>query len=297
MADNNANGRGSNANGLLDSTGSVSGAPSSVARGDSPAVSELTTPSLPTRNRPSVSDARRIEYVSLADKALRDEDQPVSPVRRIHFTPEEEEEMHEKVNGQENPGADDSDDEEEEELGLATNESEIDRGQHDEDIRRAVGVEDSWADYIASYQEDVVNERESGRILDLLNEASLKVNIPGAPIGWIPPMAPPEWKPNAAKIDKKQPNVAFGIIDNPGNWSEYVYCPKFQGVGSKGDYVHHSLPSGAMPVPASGDGKRAVGGFKFFYQGWQKEVPNLRTGATRDNMWPIVAKVLWMVLC
>lgn len=296
MADNNANGRGSNANGLLDSTGSVSGAPSSVARGDSPAVSELTTPSLPTRNCPSVSDVRRIEHVSLADMALRDEDQPVSPVRRIHFTPEEEE-IYEKVNRQENPGADDSDEEEEEELGLATNESEIDRGQHDEDIRRAVGVEDSWADYIASYQEDVVNERESGRILDLLNEASLKVNIPGAPIGWIPPMAPPEWKPNAAKIDKKQPNVAFGIIDNPGNWSEYVYCPKFQGVGGKGDYVHHSLPTGATPVPASGDGKRAVGGFEFFYQGWQKEVPNLRTGATRDNMWPIVAKVLWMVLC
>jgi len=159
MADNNGNGSGSNANGLLDSTGSVSGAPSSVARGDSPAVSELTTQSLPTRNCPSVSDVRRIEYVSLADMALRDEDQPVSPVRRIHFTPEEEEEMYEKVNRQENPGADDLDEEEEEELGLATNESEIDWGQCDEDIRRAVGVEDSWAEYIASHQKDMVESR------------------------------------------------------------------------------------------------------------------------------------------
>mgnify|MGYP007080339027 CR=1 FL=1 len=92
MADSIIDGSGRNANGLLDATGSVAGAPSSVARRDSPAVSELTTPSLPNRNHLSVSDIRRVEYVSLADMALADEDQPVSSVRRIQFTAEEEEE-------------------------------------------------------------------------------------------------------------------------------------------------------------------------------------------------------------
>jgi len=283
MADSSSNSNGgSDANGFADGSRSVTGAPSSVARGDSPAVSELTTASVATKRGHSLSDIRRKEGVTLADMALDDSEQPCSPVRRIQFTPEEEEERYERVNHKENPGADDSDEEEEEDLGAATNESAVDRGKHDEDIRRAVGVEDSWADYIASHQDEIDNEREPGRLLELLNHSSLKVSIPGAPLGWVPPLAPSDWKPNAIRVNKKEPNDTY---DNSGNWSEFVFRPKFLGAGGKGDYAHHSLPTGVTPVPEV-DGHRLSGGFEFFYQGWQKQVPNLRSGATHDNMWP-----------
>ena len=289
MADSSSNTNGNNGNGLVNAGGSANGAPFVVARGDSPAVSKLTTPSMPTRRDPTSSDVRQVEGVSLADMALPDEDQPCSPVRRIQFTPEEEEEKHERLNCQENPGADDSDEEEEEDLGVATNESEIDRGKHDEEIRRAVGVEDSWADCIASHQEEINNQRESGRLLGLLNQNSLTVSIPGAPMGWVPPSSPPDWKPNAVRVNKKEPNVMFDTHDNPGNWSECVFRPKFAGKGGQGNCIEHRLPTGATPVPEV-DGQRLAGGFEFFCRGWQKQVPNLRRGATRDNMWPSSCK-------
>ena len=90
MADSSSNTNGNNANGFANGGGSVNGAPSVVARGDSPAVAELTAPSMRTRRAPTSSDVRQVEGVSLADMALPDEDQTCSPVRRIKLTPEEE---------------------------------------------------------------------------------------------------------------------------------------------------------------------------------------------------------------
>ena len=50
------------------------------------------------------SDVRRVEGVSLNDMGLDDEDQVVSPVRPIRFSPGEEEEMWENANQVDNPG-------------------------------------------------------------------------------------------------------------------------------------------------------------------------------------------------
>ena len=266
------------------STRSSNGAPSIVVRGDSPAVSELTTPSATSRRQQSASSVRRIENVTLGDMALDDDDQPCSPVRRLILSPEEEEVAWEITNRADNPGADDSDEEEEVVLGVAATEADIERGQHDEDVKRAVGIEDSWADYISSYQDEMELEREHQRLLRELAAGGV-VAIAGAPSGWIPPAAPDDWTPNPVKVAKKEPNVPFESIDNPGNWSPYVFRARFGGKGGHGDYVEHQLPTGATPVPLT-NGKRIAGGFEFFYQGWQKEVPSLRSGATRDNMWP-----------
>jgi len=268
-----------NTNGLPGANGT---APSSIVRGNSPAVSELTTPSASTR---SVADVLRVEGVSLADMGLDDEDQTVSPVRRLLLTPAEEEDLWEIANRNDNPGAGDSDEEEEDELGNASSAAGIDRVAHDDDIERAVEIGDSWADYISSYQGEIDLERETQRLKEM-NAASLLISIPGAPIGWIPPCAPDDWVPLAKKTNKKEPDVPFDSLDNPGQWSEYAFRPKFAGKGGHGDYLAHQLPTGAVPVPAALNGKRTIGGFEFFYQGWQKQVPNLRSGATRDNMWP-----------
>ena len=78
----------------------------------------------------------------------------------------------------------------------------------------------------------------------------------GAPAGWIPPVAPPEdWK--AAEPKSGQPE-SFDEVDNPGQWSEFTYQPKFA-KGNSGPYLYHCLPTGCTPVPAhSSDGKRVV---------------------------------------
>jgi len=60
---------------------------------------------------------------------------------------------------------------------------------------------------------------------------------------------------------------------------------------SRKQYVEHSMPAGAVPVPVHHDtGKREVGGYdEFFYDGWQHPSPNksnTRMGATKENLFP-----------
>ena len=44
--------------------------------------------------------------------------------------------------------------------------------------------------------------------------------------------------------------------------------------GSGGKYLHHAMPCGARPIPINDNtGKREVGGWEFFYQGWQHQNP------------------------
>ena len=57
-----------------------------------------------------------------------------------------------------------------------------------------------------------------------------------------------------------------------------------------GKYIDHSMPAGAVPVPINAKtGKREVGGYEFFYQGWKNNNPtreNCRFGASRENLFP-----------
>lgn len=270
----------------MSTRGSASvGDASVLVRGESPAVSELTTPS--TTN--SISQRQHLmqgEQALVDDICLADlPDDPISPVKRLDMTPEEEERWYDHQIRLDNPGADDSDVEDECDLGLASNEAKQDRAEHDEEIRRAVGTEEAWVDYVASYHQGIKLEQEQDRLLHELESAVGPVVVPGAPAGWVPPTAPADWVPAPPKTAKKEPNVPFEEIDNPGNWSRYCFGPKFAGKGGTGDYIGHQLPTGATPVPQT-NGRRTAGGYDFFYTGWQKEIPDIRSGATRDNMWP-----------
>ena len=126
----------------------------------------------------------------------------------------------------------------------------------------------------------------------------------GAPAGWKPPSAPDDFAPDPPKRNKGEPTT-FDTVDNPGQWSQFTYRPKFGGDRGCGDYLYHCLPTGITPVPANANGKRIVeqlitkgkgnrakkekiGEFEFHYRGWKRsdnEGP-FRSGATRDNLFP-----------
>jgi hypothetical protein len=108
----------------------------------------------------------------------------------------------------------------------------------------------------------------------------------GAPLGWHPPEPPPNWKSKDVKVDKGEP--PFAEVDNPGQWCEYTYQPVFQ--KTTGTYLYHAMLSGATAVPVNPNtGKREVGGYEFFYQGWTHPKPtklNHRVGVTKENLFP-----------
>ena len=88
------------------------------------------------------------------------------------------------------------------------------------------------------------------------------------------------------KADKRE--IAFDQVDNPGNWCEYTFRPKFH--ESTKNYLYHCMPAGARPVPLDPtSNKRVTGGYEFFYNGWElkdQSVHNCRLGATRENLFP-----------
>jgi hypothetical protein len=57
-----------------------------------------------------------------------------------------------------------------------------------------------------------------------------------------------------------------------------------------GKYLYHAMPSRATAVPVHPNtGKREVGGYEFFYQGWTHPNPtklNHQVGATKENLFP-----------
>jgi hypothetical protein len=80
-------------------------------------------------------------------------------------------------------------------------------------------------------------------------------------------------------------------VDNPGLWDEYTFKPKFAPKATKdyrkGQYVYHSLPTGARPVPADETGSRNRAGWEFHYGVWTNPAGNtFRSGATRGNHFP-----------
>jgi hypothetical protein len=108
--------------------------------------------------------------------------------------------------------------------------------------------------------------------------------LPGAPNGWSPPSAPNDWNPTINSLKREPP---FDEMDNPGHWSSFTCRPLFQ---AKGGYMCHTMPAGATAIPVvKVTGKRQVGGFELFYNGWKQENStrdNCRFGASRDLLFP-----------
>jgi hypothetical protein len=59
------------------------------------------------------------------------------------------------------------------------------------------------------------------------------------------------------------------------------------------NYAHHSLPTGARPMPVNPEGKRVVNGWEFHYEKWNSpdqasDTPNFKSqsGATSTNPFP-----------
>ena len=74
----------------------------------------------------------------------------------------------------------------------------------------------------------------------------------------------------------------FVKVDNPGEWPEYCFTPKFEGKGKQSKYVHHTLSTGAAPVATKGRSeKRRVEDWQFTYTGWKADagIPLARHGA------------------
>ena len=102
------------------------------------------------------------------------------------------------------------------------------------------------------------------------NNAALPTYLKNAPKGWSVPSAPEGWTPVTRKEAKWEPK--FEDVDNPGQWSEFTFQPKFEGNYGNGAYGHHGTPAEAKVValdPISG--KRTVNEFDFFYGGWKLE--------------------------
>lgn len=98
------------------------------------------------------------------------------------------------------------------------------------------------------------------------------LNIPGTPDNWtVPPR----------KVNKGEP--IFTDVDNPGDWSDFVFRPQFK---KNGQYERHTLPTGATPVKMQTNGKREVSGWEFFYKGWNSGSSDYRSGACSNDMFP-----------
>ena len=110
----------------------------------------------------------------------------------------------------------------------------------------------------------------------------------GVPAGWYPPGPPDDWKPRPHKVKSDEPE--FSPIDNPGNWSEFMYQSTFSGKNRSGKHINHKTPSGEKVLLTNPmTGKREVGGFKLHYNGWKLPEPTpyyCRVGSTRQNFFP-----------
>ena len=113
-----------------------------------------------------------------------------------------------------------------------------------------------------------------------LNNSEKEVRIYKPPSDWTIPMT---------RHDRDEP--MFEDVDNPGDWPQYCFRPKFvkgTGTGPAGKikYSHHRLPTGAVPVPMNDEGKRVRNGWELHYNGWTNPGTQHRRGATTSNMFP-----------
>jgi hypothetical protein len=204
--------------------------------------------------------------------------EPITPVRLLQ--PATEEELMDELAMQQNAGADDSEDEEEDEVaeanGLAATaaSAEWDRAAHaaDDEVMQTFLLDDLFGPPAINLDEVAFDAA---------------VDIPGAPPGWKRPCAPDDWKRAKVRIEKGEPE-SFDNIDNPGDWDEFVFRPKFQTKKGKdyGRYMYHALPTGATVVPKNELGKRVVGDWEFHYNGYTNTGSQFRNGATKDHVFP-----------
>ena len=287
-------------------------------RSDSP-VSGITTPSTGTSRRQNAStslpaqqrtDVERIDDLPLGDLANEELAAVFSPLKRL-MTAMEEEDQHDRRAYEDNPGAEDSEDEDGgANIALAGYEAAEERKLHEDEMAPDPinSAEADFAEYVEEFARGIRFEEEERLAADEIFDSG----IPGAPLGWRPPCAPDNWNPTKQKKDKGEPN--FSDVDNPGGWDKFVYRPTFAKRKRKvkkrhdngdteteseeeeaddedvGKYIHHALPTGAVPVPADNNGDRKVKDYQFFYKGWTKqntatELP-FRSGATRENPFP-----------
>ena len=122
---------------------------------------------------------------------------------------------------------------------------------------------------------------EDGVFIEDGNDIDLNNLVHKPPNDWVPPPKKNDTDPD------------FDSLDNPGNWSNFIYRPVYKktGKGSLANYkyIRHELPTGCSVVPPNKEGKRLANGWEFFYNGWKsKKKSGARDGATPDNLFPEV---------
>ena len=149
------------------------------------------------------------------------------------------------------------------------------------------------ADLVTSYEErlevlmkedcnDLVGDHEGNMTL-VVKGLGAEVSVYSEPDDWL-------IKKPKRKTEAGEPESMF--VDNPGNWSDYTYRPKFAAKAKgkdikKGQYTHHALPTGAMPVPADTAGNRKKAGWDFYYDKWYNpEETKFQSGASHQNPFP-----------
>ncbi len=136
-----------------------------------------------------------------------------------------------------------------------------DGGESDAEGEGDFDLDELNAAMIQCCNEDEDLERD---VCDDLENYEETVALPGAPERWIPPQDPEGW------VQQKKPKKAtvppFQEIDNPAGWTNFPFRAKFS---KSGEYKHHSMPAGAIPVPKDASGVRTCGEWTFFYEGWK----------------------------
>ena len=146
------------------------------------------------------------------------------------------------------------------------------------------GDSDEEGGGINIHHEATILNREEQGLRDEANDIDAEEEgIPGSPRGWEPPGPPDGWAGYRPKHDAPQERD----VDNPGGWSNYTFQPKYN---KEKEYVDHYTPSGAIVVPENDDGRREMGGYQFYYEGWSPDDFDketfVRDDATRKDLRP-----------
>ena len=153
-------------------------------------------------------------------------------------------------------------------------------GSDEEDFNELMVAEnflnDRWL-FAKQFHPDDTESLDNKHSLVLQVGLDENVEIKQIPDDYVPP-------------NRKPGQPEFNDVDNPGDWPEYVFRPKFN---KKKEYQGHFLPAGATTVPDIPDVGRMIEGWTFFY-GAVPNLPNLpniygnsyRSGARTENLFP-----------
>ena len=129
---------------------------------------------------------------------------------------------------------------------------------------------------------------EKGVINDSIDDDVILDKVHKAPDNWVVP----------AKKVRDEPD--FKDVDNPGNWSEFIFRPVYKKIGKGKDatykYVKHTLPTGCVPVPVDKNGKRSTSGWNFFYQGWKSKKISIRETMPHQIIYFLMREKVLLIL-